>query len=111
MSFLFEDRAAVIGALAHPSLLTLGSIAFLAWPATIFGFGVWSFLLSRYPANLVSPFALLVPVFGISSGVIFLGEPFGAAAILGSALVFAGLLLNVLGPRLIRQKPIAAPQS
>jgi O-acetylserine/cysteine efflux transporter len=111
MSFLFEDHAAIVSALAHPSLLTLSSIAFLAWPATIFGFGVWSFLLSRYPANLVSPFALLVPVFGISSGVIFLGEPFGAAAILGSALVFSGLLLNVLGPRLIRPKPSAAPLS
>lgn len=100
MSFLFEDHAAIIQVLTHPSLLMLGSIAFLAWPATILGFGVWSFLLSRYPANLVSPFALLVPVFGISSGVLFLGEPFGPAAVIGSALVLAGLVLTVLGPRL-----------
>lgn len=110
MSFLFEDHAAIIKALSHPSPLTLASVAFLAWPATIFGFGVWSFLLSRYPANLVSPFALLVPVFGISSGVIFLGEPFGAAAIIGSALVFAGLLLNVLGPKLFTRQAPAAPR-
>jgi O-acetylserine/cysteine efflux transporter len=99
MSYLFEDHAAIISALTHPSLLTLGSIAFLAWPATIFGFGVWSFLLSRYPANLVSPFALLVPIFGIASGVLILGEPFGSAAMTGSGLVLAGLLLNVFGHR------------
>ncbi len=100
MSALFEDHAAIIQTLTHPSLLTLVSIAFLAWPATILGFGVWGFLLSRYPANLVSPFALLVPVFGISSGVLFLGEPFDSAAILGSILVLAGLVLTVLGPRM-----------
>jgi O-acetylserine/cysteine efflux transporter len=110
MSFLFEDHTAIIRTLTQPSLLTLASIAFLAWPATIFGFGVWSFLLSRYPANLVSPFALLVPIFGISSGVLFLGEPFGAAAIVGSALVFAGLLLNILGPKIFNGPAPSAPK-
>ncbi len=100
MSFLFEDHAAIVDALIRPSLLTLASVAFLAWPATILGFGVWSFLLSRYAANLVSPFALLVPVFGISSGVLFLGEPFDSAAMIGSVLVLAGLVLTILGPRM-----------
>ena len=105
MSFLFEDHAAIIQTLTRPTLLTLISVAFLAWPATLLGFGVWSFLLSRYPANLVSPFALLVPVFGISSGVLFLGEPFDAAAIIGSILVLAGLVLTVLGPRMSGSPP------
>jgi O-acetylserine/cysteine efflux transporter len=100
MSFLFEDHVAIVGVLTRPSLLMLASVAFLAWPATILGFGVWSFLLSRYPANLVSPFALLVPIFGISSGVLFLGEPFAATAVAGSLLVLAGLALTVLGPRM-----------
>lgn len=100
MSFLFEDHVAIVQALTQPSLLTLGSIAFLAWPATILGFGVWSFLLSRYPANLVSPFALLVPVFGITSGVLFLGEPFDGAAIIGTILVLAGLVMTIIGPRM-----------
>ena len=110
LSALFEDHAAIAATLMHPGLLMISSIAFLAWPATIFGFGVWSFLLSRYPANLVSPFALMVPVFGIASGVLMLDEPFGTPAILGSALVFAGLLLNVFGPRLFSQPAPAAPQ-
>ena len=110
LSALFEDHAAITDGLLHPGLLMISSIAFLAWPATIFGFGVWSFLLSRYPANLVSPFALMVPVFGIASGVLILDEPFGIPAIVGSALVFSGLLLNVIGPRLFSQPAPAAPQ-
>ena len=63
--------------------------------------------MSRYPTNVVSPFALLVPVFGIASGVLLLGEPFGTSAIAGSALVFIGLLLNVFGPRLARPRTLA----
>ena len=106
MSYLFEDHAAIAQAVLYPSVLLVVSVAFLAWPATILGFGVWSFLLSRYPANLVSPFALLVPVFGISSGVIFLGEPFGSAAIIGSLLVMAGLVLTVLGPRILGNRKV-----
>ena len=106
MSYLFEDHAAIAQAVLNPSVLLVVSVAFLAWPATILGFGVWSFLLSRYPANLVSPFALLVPVFGISSGVIFLGEPFGSAAIIGSLLVMAGLVLTVLGPRILGNRKV-----
>ena len=105
LSYAFEDHAQIAKILTHPSLLTVASIAFLAWPATIFGFGMWSFLMSRYPTNIVSPFALLVPVFGIASGVLILGEPFGMAAILGSALVFAGLTLTILGPRLFSGSP------
>ena len=106
MSYLFEDHAAIAQAVLNPSVLLVVSVAFLAWPATILGFGVWSFLLSRYPANLVSPFALLVPVFGISSGVILLGEPFGSAAIIGSLLVMAGLVLTVLGPRILGNRKV-----
>jgi O-acetylserine/cysteine efflux transporter len=100
LSWMLEDHAKILQTITHPSWLALGSIAFLAWPATVFCFGVWNGLLSRYSAATVTPFALLVPVFGIASGVVFLGEPFGMAAILGSGLVFAGLILNVFGARI-----------
>jgi O-acetylserine/cysteine efflux transporter len=48
----------------------------------------------------VAPFSLLVPVVGIGSAVLILGEPLSGLELAGSALVFAGLLLNVFGPRL-----------
>ena len=41
-----------------------GGAAFLAYGATMVGFGLWSHLLSRRPAAQVAPFSLLVPVFG-----------------------------------------------
>ena len=50
------------------------------------------------------PFALLIPVMGIASGVLFLGESLAPMQALGAALVFAGLVVNVYGARLTRRR-------
>jgi O-acetylserine/cysteine efflux transporter len=100
LSWLLEDHAEIIRTLTHPSLLAMGAIAYLAWPVTILGFALWNFLLSKYPVSSVAPFSLLIPVFGVLSGVLLLNDSLGAATMAGAALVFAGLALNVFGPRL-----------
>jgi O-acetylserine/cysteine efflux transporter len=64
---------------------------------------LWNVLLSRHPAATVAPFYLLVPVFGIASGVLVMGDAFTAPIAWGALLVFAGLLLNVLGPRILQR--------
>ena len=49
----------------HPTLAVLGGAAFLAYGATMVGFGLWSFLLSRHPAALVvALISPLVPALG-----------------------------------------------
>jgi O-acetylserine/cysteine efflux transporter len=72
----------------------------LAWGATLFGFASWAGLLHRYPTALVSPFALLIPVSGLSLGAIFLGEGLAPLQMAGVALVLLGLAENVFGARL-----------
>jgi len=69
----------------------------LAWGATLFGFASWAGLLHRYPTALVSPFALLIPVSGLASGAIFLGEGLAPLQVVGVVLVFLGLAENVIG--------------
>jgi O-acetylserine/cysteine efflux transporter len=105
LSLIFEDHAAIVAALLHPSLVGLGSLAYVAYLATIVGFGLWSVLLGRHPAATVAPFSLMVPVVGMSSTWIILGEPVGPREAVGAALVFAGLVLNVFGPRFARPRP------
>jgi len=56
--------------------------------------------LSRYPAATVAPFGLLVPVFGILSTHMLLGEQITRIEIVGSGLVLAGLILNASAPSL-----------
>lgn len=99
LSSIFEGPAAIGTALAHPTWTAIGAVAYLAIPTTLFGYGVWSFLLSRHPAATVAPLTLLVPVFGMGSAALVLGEPFGGAEMAGAGLVFLGLVINVLGPR------------
>jgi O-acetylserine/cysteine efflux transporter len=57
-------------------------------------------LLHRYPTGLIAPFALLIPVSGVVSGAIFLGESLAPLQAVGALLVFAGLVENVYGPRI-----------
>jgi O-acetylserine/cysteine efflux transporter len=99
-SLIFEGPGALPLAISQLTPRGVGSIAFMSYGATLFGFCAWAWLLSRYPASVVSPFALLVPIAGIGSAALLLGETISGIEIVGSVLVFVGLLLNVFGPRL-----------
>jgi O-acetylserine/cysteine efflux transporter len=46
---------------------------------------------------VITPFALLIPVSGLVSGAVFLGEGLTPLQLAGAALVFAGLAWNVYG--------------
>ena len=99
-SYFFEGGPAVLRAIASASALAWSCVVFLAYAATLFGFASWARLLHRYPTALVSPFALLIPVSGLASGALLLGESLAPLQALGVALVLAGLVVNVYGGRL-----------
>jgi O-acetylserine/cysteine efflux transporter len=100
LSYLFEGGTAVWYAVAASGALTWVCVLFLAWGATLTGFAVWAGLMHRYPTALISPFALLIPVSGLASGALFLGEGLAPLQVAGVLLVFAGLAENVYGQRL-----------
>ena len=97
LGFVFEGGGAIVDAVAGMSLLAWGCVLVMSYGATLFGFGSWNALLHRYPTALISPFALLIPVSGLASGAVFLGESLAPVQFLGVALVFAGLVCNVYG--------------
>ena len=101
LSLWLEGPELISQSLRTLSLDSLLVLAYLAFGATILGYGLWSRLLSLYPASQVAPFSLLVPVVGISSSALLLGERLGGLQMVGAALVMAGLLINVWGGRLL----------
>jgi O-acetylserine/cysteine efflux transporter len=70
-----------------PALLALTYIAVLA---TVVGTGLWTYLLGRYPAGLVAPFSLLVPVVGIAAAWTVLDETPTPLSLVGGVVVLAG---------------------
>jgi len=99
LSWLFEGGPAIIDSIKNAGVTTWASVLFLAWGATLFGYVTWNRLLHRYPTALISPFALLIPVSGLASGAIFLGESLTPMQAAGAALVLAGLAVTVFGNR------------
>ncbi len=97
LSLCFEGPAAWQEAWSSANWITAASITYLAYFATLGGYGLWGKLLSRYPAAVVSPFALLVPVVGMSIAALFLGEAFSTHHIIGALLLMTGLAVNVFG--------------
>ena len=99
-SFLFEDNQ--WQALEQASWISWGAILYMAVLVTIVGYGLWYHLMSRYEVNQTMPFTLLVPVFGVLSGVLFLNEPFTWQMAVGGAMTVAGVGIIVLRrPRLV----------
>jgi O-acetylserine/cysteine efflux transporter len=100
LSLLLEGPEAIGAAWSDVSVASVLSLLYVVVGATAFGFGGWSWLLRRHPASRVAPFALLVPVVGIATAWIALGERPSAVEALGAVVVLAGLALTTRAVRL-----------
>ncbi|HEX9462084.1 MAG TPA: EamA family transporter [Alphaproteobacteria bacterium] len=96
-SFVLESHQGTALATADWSRVIF-SVLYMAVLTQIVSYLMWYRLLRRYPVNEVMPLTLLVPVFGVLSGVIFLDETLGWRAVLGGVATLAGVAIIVLRP-------------
>lgn len=96
VSLAIEGPGAIAGSLVNWTWPGVLSTVFQGAVATLGGYGMWSYLLRRYPASLVAPYSLLVPVFGILSAVVVFGEQFGPLRLIGVGLILAGVAIVAL---------------
>ena len=73
------------------------AVAYLGWMASILGYTLWTGLLKRHPANKVAPFSLGVPIVGLATGMLVLGEVITPWQWAGIALVVGALACVMLG--------------
>jgi O-acetylserine/cysteine efflux transporter len=104
LAFAFEGAAAITTALAAATPAVWAAVAWQSVGNTMFGYGAWGWLLARYPAGTVAPLALLIPVFGMGSAALFLGEPLPPWKLLAAALIIGGLAINMFGPGLVARR-------
>ena len=100
LSWLLEGPQLMQSAVAQATPLVWASVLWQALGNTLFGYGLWNWLLARHPAATVTPLALLVPVFGMGASALSLGESLPGWKLGAAALVLSGLAVIVLWPRL-----------
>lgn len=85
--------------------VVFGVILYQAVVVVSIGYGTWYMLLQRYDVNIAMPFTLLVPLFGVASGVLFLGETLTLAFLAGGVLTLIGVgIVTIRRPRLAGPK-------
>lgn len=105
-SYVLDGPQLMFQSLIHIDLTTILSLVYLAFVATIIGYGIWGSLLGRYETWRIAPLSLLVPVFGIGSAALLLGETLSALQLVGAVLIMAGLYINVFGLKWRRVKTV-----
>ncbi len=86
----------ILSALATASWSSIAALIYLAVFATSIAYALWGYLLARYPAAAVAPFALLSPCTGFAASALVFGERFSAVRYAGTALILFGLAVVVL---------------
>ncbi|WP_329217619.1 EamA family transporter [Streptomyces sp. NBC_01485] len=109
LSLLTEGPARDLAALRALDWQGAGTVVYVAWVTTVFGFGAWGWLLHRHPASTVAPFSLLVPVFGMTSAAVFLDESVSGLRWCAAALLVGGVALTSLAPTRRTVPPTGSP--
>ena len=89
VSLIFEENH--IEAIRTAQPVVWGAVLYMGLIMTALGYGMWYTLVRKHPISLIAPFLLMLPVFAVLGGVFFLGEELGIRAILGGAIVIAGV--------------------
>jgi len=104
LSFALEGWPAIRDGIARADVATWAAVLWQSIGNTMFGYAAWGWLLARHPASIVTPIALLVPVFGMGASAFFLHEPLPLWKLAAAGLVLAGLALNLFWPALRRPR-------
>ena len=110
LSFTFEgpDRiaASLATSLSPDAVPAWIGLAYTVLIGTVLGSGVWVWLMSRHPAGRVAPFSMLVPVSGLTTAWLVLGETPNLLELFGGALVIGGVLWASLRRRGAPDAPV-----
>ena len=95
MSFYFEGWTLIKTSLQSASMTSVWVVLWQTIGNTLVGYGIWNFLLNQYNAAIVTPWSLLVPVFGMLASFLLLGESMQAWKLVAASLILLGLAMNI----------------
>ncbi|OPA84009.1 EamA family transporter [Pseudomonas fluorescens] len=101
MAWWLHGAAAFEGLPAGLDLTAVLSILFQVYLATHFAYWGWNSLLKTYPVSTVAPLSLLIPVFGIGSSMLILGERISTPTLTFIAVIILGLAVGLCRPQIV----------
>lgn len=88
-------------AVTHAHWTAWAGIAYSTVFSSLVGYGLWNWLILKYPLSQVVPYTLFAPIVGITGGVLLFSEPFTLQIIIGAALSIVGVtIITLRRPRL-----------
>lgn len=106
LASLMDSPQKLITTLTTLSTTSILAVLYLGLLSTLFGYGMWSVLLSKYPASKVAPLSLLVPIIGLITAQLVLGEKLTTIQWAGGAVIVLGLLVVNFGNRFFKPKEV-----
>ncbi|MCX6017825.1 MAG: EamA family transporter [Chloroflexi bacterium] len=97
LSLLIDGPAAIVAGVQALTLPTVAGLAFITYGSTLLGFVIWNMLIARHGASHVTQFSLLVPVVGMSSAALVLGENVPPLKAFAAGLILVGLMISMFG--------------
>ncbi len=105
-AFMLDTPQTIYSAITNLSGISVFSIAYLAFASTLFGYGMWSTLLSKYPASKIAPLSLMVPITGLLTASIVLDERLTSLQWIGGIIIIIGLAFSTLVGQIISKKKV-----
>lgn len=98
LALIESEWKGVMEALDQASLQAWAAVLWQSVGNTLIGYGLWAWLLQRHPAALITPTALMVPVFGMLASAVMLSEAMPAWKLVAALLVVGGVACGMVEP-------------
>lgn len=103
-SLIADGPAVIVESVTSASWAAIGGLLFLAYGASMVGYGIWNLLLSRHSAATVAPWSMFVPLIGAVAAYFYDGEVPTPLGVVGGAITLVGVLLALgVGARFLRR--------
>lgn len=96
LALLLDTPETIWNIVTNLSGISIFAIVYLAFGATLFGYGVWSVLLGKYPMSKVAPLPLTVPIIALLSARVVLEEQLSSMQWVGVTVILIGLVITNL---------------
>lgn len=103
-ALILDSPQTLIGSITNMNGISIFAVLYLAYGATLFGYGIWSNLMAKYPVGTVAPLSLLVPITGLITAQIVLSEKLLTMQWIGGLIILVGLIITNIDFKELKKK-------